>query len=428
MTQTTMTDPGNAAGMVDGVNIREAVAHMGRNAIEDIYTVFEDARAKSGPVHLGDIIAEEFQSFSPASTVVPRPVVTVLGMAEANAVYRDPATFSNDIYMDTVGKSMGRNLLMVDPPEHTRLRKGVQAHFGKRQIESLSLEFAQRAVGDSLRTLAPRHRANIFEDFILWLPANVVFGMLGLPDEQKERFRTYATGLQLTATDVAATGMLCSARLSALLQEFLAGYPERRAAATESTGMIDDIIASQPGDEAGLTADEILDFLRVLLPAGSETTIAGVAGMFAALLTHQEQLELVRNDPALLPNVIEEILRWQAPNQFNYRITTTDTRIGDVPVAAGTGVIIAEGACNRDPERWDRPDEFDITRKLRPNVAFGGGVHVCLGAHLGRFEMGVALSQALERLPGLRLDPEHPAPRFVGLHTRTVDAIHAQWD
>jgi len=427
MAQTIMTDPKNTAGMVDGVNIREAVAQMGRNAVEDIYTVFEDARAEFGPVYRGDLIVDRFHAFS-ATSAVERPVVTVLGMTEALAVYRDPVTFSNTVYMDTVGKSMGRNLLMVDPPEHTRLRRGVQTHFNKRQIESLSLAFAERAVGESLGALAPQHRADILENFILWLPADVVFGMLGLPGEQKERFRTYATGLTLTSGDFAATGMICSARLGELLQQFLDGYPRRRAAGAEFTGLIDDIIASQPATEDGLTAGEILDFLRVLLPAGSETTIAGVATMFAALLTHPEQLELLRNDPALMPNTIEEILRWQAPNQFTHRVATTDTRIGDVEVPAGTGVVIAEGAVNRDPERWERPHEFDITRSPRHNVAFGGGVHTCLGAHLGRFEMGVALSQALRRLPGLRLDPSHPAPRFIGLITRTVDAIHAEWD
>jgi cytochrome P450 len=372
MTQTTMTDPNNAAGMVDGVNIRDALARMGRNAIEDIYTVFEDARAGSGPVYQGDIIVDKFHAFSLACAV-ERPVVTVLGMTEAMAVYRDTETFSNTVYLDTVGKSMGRNLLMVDPPEHTRLRKGVQAHFGKRQIESLAVAHAERSVGGSLDAIAPKHRTDLFEDFILWLPANVVFGMLGLPPSQMERFRTYATGLQLTAADVAATGMACSARLSELLQQYLDGYQQRRAESEDSTGLIDDIMASQPEDSAGLTVAEILDFLRVLLPAGSETTIAGVGTMFAALLSHPEQLDLLRVDASLLPNAIEEALRWQAPNQFNYRVATKDTHIGHVAVAAGTGVVIAEGAVNRDPERWERPHEFDITRKLRPNVSFGAG-------------------------------------------------------
>jgi cytochrome P450 len=304
----------------------------------------------------------------------------------------------------------------------------VQAHFGKRAIESLAVQHAERAVAASLDQISPNHRADLFEDLALWLPATVVFGMLGLPPGQKERFRTYATGLTLTSAKMIATGMTCSARLSELLQQFLDGYEPRRAASSESTGLIDDIIASQPDGPDGLTAREILDFLRVLLPAGSDTTIGGLASMFAALVTHPDQLALLRENPSLIANTIEEVLRWQAPNQFNFRVTTRDTRIGDVEVAAGTGVVIAEGAANRDPERWDRPHEFDITRKLRPNVSFGGGVHMCLGSHLGKFEMGVALRQALQRLPGLRLDEDFAAPRFIGCIFRTVDAIHAAWD
>ena len=106
--------------------------------------------------------------------------------------------------------------------------------------------------------------------------------------------------------------------------------------------------------------------------------------MFAALLCHPDQLDLVSQDPALIPGAIEESLRWQAPNQFTYRLTQCDTELGGSHVAAGTAVIICEGAANRDPSRWDQPNRFDVTRKVQANVAFGSGAHNCLGAHLAR--------------------------------------------
>jgi cytochrome P450 len=411
--------------VIDGIDIRGAMERMQQTGTTDIYEPYEAVRAQAGAIYRGDIIADHFGGYSAAS-MVERPVISVLGIAEALEVYRDSQTFSSSIMMESVGKSMGRNLLMVDPPEHTRLRKAVQGIFGKRQMEELGSAHAAQAVDLALAQIGAQGHANLFDEFIQWLPANVVFGMLGLPPQQRDQFRLYSTALNLMASDVPHVAISCSQWLAQTLGGFIEGHGERVTQGSNS-GLIDQIIEAQ-NHEDGLTGEEILNFLRVLLPAGSETTIAGLATMFAALLCHPDQLDLIREDPALVPGAIEESLRWQAPNQFTYRLTQCDTKLGDFHVAAGTAVIICEGAANRDPGRWEHADRFDVTRKIQTNVAFGGGAHHCLGAHLARVEMRTALEHALQQLPGLRLDPGKPPPQFVGLLFRSIDSLHACWD
>jgi cytochrome P450 len=412
---------------IDGIDVRAALRRSQQAGALDIYTVYEDLRSKVGSVYEGDILVECFGSPRSAAAMVSRPVVSVLGIHEALAVYKDPKVFSSTIMQESVGASMGRNLLVVDPPEHTRLRSAVQAAFGKRSMESLGKGFADAAVAEALAAIQAEGETDFFVNVLQWLPATVVFGMLGLPLAQKEQFRLYSTALTLMSSDVPQVAMACSQWLAEALNEFMRNH-SARVERDEATGLIDMILAAQEPLEDGLTGQEMLDFLRVLLPAGSDTTIAGLSTLFLALLTHPEQLEMVRNDPSLIGAAIDEALRWQAPNQFTYRLTMSDTHIGDTPVARGTGVIICEGAANRDPSRWDNPHQFDITRKPQLHVAFGGGAHSCLGAHLARVEMQSAVEGTLSRLPGFRLDDTKPAPKSVGLMFRSVDSLPVRWD
>ena len=411
-----------------GVDIRAALKKAQQSHVSDIYGPYEEVREQWGAVYPGDILVELFKMHISAASMVSRPVVSVLGIEEAQAVYRDHKTFSSTIMQESVGASMGRNMLVVDPPEHTRLRAAVQGAFGKRQMEGRGLAFADAAVTEALDAVEPLYRVDFFESVVQWLPATVVFGMLGLPLEHKEQFRLYGTALTLMTSEVPQVAMACSQWLATVLGEFIRGHTERLKRGSGEFGLIDEIMSVQDELENGLTEAEMLDFLRVLVPAGSDTTIAGLATLFMALLSHPEQLEMLRADHSLISAAVEEALRWQAPNQFTYRLATCDTRIGETEVAAGTGVIICQGAANRDPGRWESPERFDITRKTQPNVAFGGGAHNCLGAHLARVEMQVLVDRTLERFPAFRLDQERPAPRSVGLMFRTVDSLPVRWD
>jgi cytochrome P450 len=166
----------------------------------------------------------------------------------------------------------------------------------------------------------------------------------------------------------------------------------------------------------------------LLLAAGSGTTWKQMGTTFTALLQRPELLEAVRVDRQLLRPVIEEALRWMPTDPMFSRWVTADTELAGVKVPAGSLVHLAIGAANRDPARWDRPDEFDPARKLRPSLAFGQGSHICLGMHVARAEMNVAISALLDRLPNLRLDPDAEPPRFVGMYERGATAIPVLFD
>ena len=177
-----------------------------------------------------------------------------------------------------------------------------------------------------------------------------------------------------------------------------------------------------------LTDREIDSFVLLLLGAGSGTTWKQMGTTLTALLQRPELLEAVRADRQLLRPAIEETIRWMPTDPMFSRWVMSDTELGGVEIPAGSVVHLAIGAANRDPTRWDRPDEFDITRKFRPSLGFGQGVHICLGMHVARAEMTIAISALLDRLPNLRLDPDAEPPRFVGMYERGATAIPVLFD
>jgi cytochrome P450 len=172
-----------------------------------------------------------------------------------------------------------------------------------------------------------------------------------------------------------------------------------------------------------MTDEETVSFLRLLLPAGAQTTYRTLCNLLLGLLTHPEQLDAVYADRSLIPQAVEEGLRWEPPLVNFGRIATVDTEIEGVPIPAGTVVNLVVAAAGHDPQRWDRPEEFDIFRPSRPHLAFGSGSHVCLGISFARMELKVAMEQILERLPDLRLDPAAEDVFIGGFGARSPDEL-----
>ena len=177
-----------------------------------------------------------------------------------------------------------------------------------------------------------------------------------------------------------------------------------------------------------LTDREIDSFVLLLLGAGSGTTWKQMGTTLAALLQRPDMLEAVRTNRELLRPAIEESVRWMPTDPMFSRYVIADTELGGVELPAGSVVHIGIGPANRDPARWVRPDEFDITRKLKPSLGFGQGAHICLGMHVARAEMTIAISALLDRLPNLRLDPEAEPPRYVGMYERGATAMPVLFD
>ena len=188
------------------------------------------------------------------------------------------------------------------------------------------------------------------------------------------------------------------------LRDYFAGIlAERRRKPAED---VISVLAQAELDGQRLTDEEIFAFLRLLLPAGAETTYRSSSNLVFALLTHPDQLEAVRRDRALLPRAIEEGLRWEPPLTGIMRVVTKDVELGGAQLPAGSVVSVSVGTANRDEHRWAEPERFDIFRAPQPHTAFALGAHTCLGLHLARMETTVVVNTLLDRLPGLRLDPE----------------------
>jgi cytochrome P450 len=182
-------------------------------------------------------------------------------------------------------------------------------------------------------------------------------------------------------------------------------------------------LAAAEIDGEQLSDEEIFSFLRLLLPAGVETTYRALGNLLFALLTNPDQLDAVRSDRSLLPQAIEEAVRWEPPLIMITRVATRDTELGGVQIPAGCSVMPVLGAANRQDERYADPSRFDIFRDAKPNIGWGHGVHVCLGMHLARLEMRVALNLLFDRLPNLRIDPAADDPYIRGQAFRSPTSL-----
>jgi cytochrome P450 len=181
-------------------------------------------------------------------------------------------------------------------------------------------------------------------------------------------------------------------------------------------------------DGERLSDEEIFSFLRLLLPAGVETTYRSLGNLLLGLLSNPDQLDAVRADRSLIPQAIEEAIRWEPPLLTITRVATRDTELGGVSIPAGSAVMPVLGAANRQEDRYPDPDRFDIFRQPRAHIGFGHGVHVCLGMHLARLEMRVALNLLFDRLPNLRLDPDGNDPHIRGQVFRSPTSIPVLFD
>jgi len=223
--------------------------------------------------------------------------------------------------------------------------------------------------------------------------------VLGLPEADYERFQEWAVGIITVFRDW-NHALQCANELRAYLEPIV---DARRVDPLED--LISDLVTAEL-DGAKLDDEEIYSFLRMLLPAGIETTYRSSGNLLYLLLTHPEQLAAVRADRSLIPQAIEEALRYESPILLTPRVATTATELSGVEIPAGSIVTALVASANRDPEVYDDPDTFDIFRDARQHMTFGTGPHLCLGMHLARLETRVALNALFDRLPGLRLDHE----------------------
>jgi len=330
------------------------------------------------------------------------------------AVLKDAETFSSASNFE-VGKVMGRTLIEMDGKEHTRHRMLVQQVFAAKNLEAL--DPVLRALADELLdALAPAGRADLVAGFTARFPVQVMAHIVGVPRGDYPQFQSWALDIIGFARD-RDRGLAAAAAL----REYL--LPVVRARRAEPRDDVITKLVTGTVDGVGLGDEEVVSFLRLLLPAGAETTYRLIGTTLFALLTEPGRLARVRADRSLVRWAIEEALRWETPVLFVSRLATRDTVVRDVPVAAGQTLMVVVASANRDEEHYPDPDRYDLDRRADDHLSFGFGRHHCLGYHLAMREADVALTAILDRLRELRLDADAPPPRITGLAFRSPTAL-----
>jgi pimeloyl-[acyl-carrier protein] synthase len=301
------------------------------------------------------------------------------------------------------------SMLFVDPPDHTRLRALVNKAFTPAAVERLRPR-VEAIVAGQLDRVAGAGAADVVEDLAYPLPVTVICELFGVPEADRARVRAWSRELvrlldPLVASDALERALLARLELRGYLRGLIA---ERRP--HPAGDLLSALIAAEDQGHQ-LTEAELVSMCVLLLIAGHETTVNLIANGTLALLGHPEAAARLRADPGLAGSAVEELLRYDSPVQFTSRHATADLDIGGHRVRAGETVIAVLGAANRDLALFADPDRLDLSRTPNRHLAFGGGIHFCLGAPLARMEARIAIPALLARLPGLELGPGQPVRR-----------------
>jgi cytochrome P450 len=347
----------------------------------------------------------------------------VVGHEEVRAALADPRLSKDGRRIGMVFNDeqlIGRHLLGTDPPEHTRLRGLVSRAFTMRRVERLRPR-VQEITDGLLDAMLPLGRADLVESLAYPLPITVICELLGVPEMDREEFRKQSTEV------VAPTSPENSYDAVLHLGEYLTGLIEDKRCAGPSDDLLGDLIRTTAEDGDRLSPTELRGMAFLLLIAGHETTVNLITNAVHALLTHPDQLAALRADMSLVDNAVEETLRYEGPvENATFRYAVEPLEIAGTPIAQGDPVMIGLSAADRDEARYPGPHRFDIHRDTRGHVAFGHGIHFCLGAPLARLEARTALRSLLERAPALTLDGP-PGEWLPGMLIRGLRSLPVRW-
>jgi cytochrome P450 len=361
----------------------------------DPYPVLDEVRARE-PVH--------------HDTQIHRYVLT--RHADVDALLRDRTCAADarkaapGTYMAIYARDVERepSMLMLDPPDHTRLRALVNKAFTPRAVDLLAPRIRE-IVDGLLDAVAGQPGFDLIDAFAGPLPTIVIAELLGVDPADFRDFKRWSdeTGgaFDPLMTDEHRREIEAA---SAALGDYLRGTIDRRRAEPRDDLISSLIAVEEAGDQ--LTTEEIVTMCSLLLAAGNLTTTDLIGNGVLALLRHPDELRKLRDDPSLIRDAVEEMLRYDSPVIHTARVLMQDAEIGGCPIAAGQSVMATLAAANHDPAVFEDPHRFDITRPENRHLAFGGGPHYCLGAPLARLEAQIAVGALIERFPGLRLAEE----------------------
>ncbi|HAM48324.1 MAG TPA: cytochrome P450, partial [Alphaproteobacteria bacterium] len=325
---------------------------------------------------------------------------------DAVAVMRDPQTFSSDKVPPRKGGGTGLNdenhagfaINASDDPQHKRLRGLVSQGFTPRHIAALETELRQRAK-TILDRISDRSDFEFMREVARELPLQAICSILGVPEEDRLELADWIDqGLETPSEGVISREHLLLVQKYG--QELIAEKRRR-----PGKDMLSDIVQARLEGEAEtrLNALELINFFLLLFPAGAETTRSAIGGGLLALIEHPDEMRKLRDNPALMPLAVEEIVRWTTPSIYKRRTATRDTELAGTPIKAGDKVSFWEMSANRDERAFAAPFKFDISRDPNPHVGFGTGIHICLGMPLARMELKIMFEELLARFDSFEL-------------------------
>lgn len=335
------------------------------------------------------------------------------------------ATFSSRIAGDDAsgtGQLFAASLIATDPPRHRQLRSLVTQGFTPKAVDALAPRIAA-LTDELLEGIAARGSADLIKELAYPLPVIVIAELMGIPAQDRERFKKWSDVI-VSQTRTDSTSENHSGTNMELTEYFLALIDQRRSRPGQD--LISTLLAAEI-DGQKLTVPELLGFCALLLVAGNETTTNLIGNAVLCLVENPGAMDRLQRDPALLPQTIEEVLRFRSPVQSMYRVTVAETTLGDKMIPAGAPVVAWIGSANRDGRQFERPGEFNVDRGQNRHLAFGHGIHFCLGAPLARLEARIALGALLSRLPGLSLVQGAQLERMESTIIYGLKAIPVSW-
>jgi len=399
------------------ISVHEWFDNFYQADVENAMSLFRSLRAQGSVVHG---MGMDFGAF-----IIPdlwnwhgRPSAMALTYDAVSKMMTSPEIFGHRLYAAELGE---QNPLFQDGPGHRHFRRMVIEAFNPKAVrdwETAALRLSNALIDD----LIARGCGNLVSDFSQKLPGQVFTRFIGAPDADAEKLSAWAVRQMSAFGEQAGEAIR---RLHAYFEQMIAERRRLSSAELSVRGDLVSLLTRVSVDSRPFNDVEINTTLHVLLIGGTDTVYKALANTLYFLLTQEGTLERVRDDRSLIAKATEEAIRLASPNVFgSARLALIDTQLGSVPIKAGTAVIANLAIANRDPERWDRPDEFDLSRNQRTHLGWGSGPHTCLGMHLAKLIIQSAVNALLDRCPKMRLDASHPKPELAGLGSRSSKHLY----